>query len=153
MDTRGDHRGPAHSDTKLPRQGRDVLRSLHEDELTTYDIPDVVPNRTAITHSQPPLDTDKYVSTPSFSRSPLLDVLPHLTFLDSTSQQTNATQGTLPTSPATAPVLVLDLLTIEDRRAFGWPLMLTDVLGLVEQALLAQSSFFYANAFSSYAGV
>ena len=49
-------------------------------------------------------------------------------------------------------MLVLDLLTIEDRRVFGWPLMLSDVLGLVEQALLAQSSFFYANAFSSYAG-
>lgn len=49
-------------------------------------------------------------------------------------------------------MLIMDLLTIEDRRTFGWPLMMTDVLGLVEQALLAQSSFFYANAFSSYAG-
>jgi hypothetical protein len=30
--------------------------------------------------------------------------------------------------------------------------MLTDVLGLVEQGLLAQSYFFYAHALSSYAG-
>jgi hypothetical protein len=30
--------------------------------------------------------------------------------------------------------------------------MLTDVLGLVEQGLLAQAHFFYAHALSSYAG-
>lgn len=49
-------------------------------------------------------------------------------------------------------VLVADLLTPEDRREFGWALMLTDVLGLVEQAALAQASYFYAHAISSYAG-
>jgi hypothetical protein len=49
-------------------------------------------------------------------------------------------------------ILVSDLLTIDDRRAFGWPLMLTDVLGLVEQAVLAESYYFYAHALSSYAG-
>ena len=36
--------------------------------------------------------------------------------------------------------------------AFGWPLMLTDVLGLVEQAVLAQTDYFYAHAMSSFAG-
>ena len=44
--------------------GRDVLRSLHGDNLTTYDMPDVVPDRTVVTQSHPPLDTDKYVSLP-----------------------------------------------------------------------------------------
>jgi hypothetical protein len=49
-------------------------------------------------------------------------------------------------------VLIYDLLTIEDRRAFGWPLIFTDVLGLVEQSLAAESAFFYGHAMSSFAG-
>lgn len=49
-------------------------------------------------------------------------------------------------------VLVGDLLTFEDRQEFGWELMFTDILGLVEQAALAQASYFYAHAMSSYAG-
>jgi len=49
-------------------------------------------------------------------------------------------------------VLISDLLTIDDRRAFGWPLMLTDVLGVVEQTLLAHAYYFYAHAMSSFAG-
>ena len=50
-------------------------------------------------------------------------------------------------------VLLSDLLTIEDRREFGWPLMITDVRALVEQALLVQSAFFYGHGMSSLAGV
>ena len=45
-----------------------------------------------------------------------------------------------------------DLLTTDDRRAFGWPLLLTDVRGVLEQALLARSAYFYANAKSSVSG-
>jgi len=50
-------------------------------------------------------------------------------------------------------VMMADLLTMEDRRAFGWPLMITDVLALVEQALLVHSAFFYGHGMSSLAGV
>jgi hypothetical protein len=39
--------------------GRNVLRSLRQDELRVYDIPDVVLDRT-FTDSLPPQDTDKY---------------------------------------------------------------------------------------------
>ncbi|KAI9444791.1 hypothetical protein H4582DRAFT_2108601 [Lactarius indigo] len=46
-----------------------------------------------------------------------------------------------------------DLLTMDDRREFGWPLMFTDVLALVEQQLLAHSAFFYGHGMSSLAGV
>lgn len=49
-------------------------------------------------------------------------------------------------------IRALDLITIEDRRRFGWPLLLTDVLGIVEQDLLARAAFFYAHALSSVAG-
>ena len=46
-----------------------------------------------------------------------------------------------------------DLLTLDDRREFGWPLMITGVLALVEQQLLEYSAFFYGHAMSSLAGV
>ena len=54
---------------------------------------------------------------------------------------------------AAGAVFMSDLLTLDDRRAFGWPLMITDVLALVEQQLLAHSAFFYGHAMSSLAGV
>jgi hypothetical protein len=43
--------------------GRDVLRSLRADELTTYDVPDVTSDRTVL-HLPPPRDTDKYSAFP-----------------------------------------------------------------------------------------
>jgi hypothetical protein len=49
-------------------------------------------------------------------------------------------------------VLVSDLLTIEDRRQFGWPLMISDVLSILEQATLAHAAYFYAHSMSSVAG-
>lgn len=49
-------------------------------------------------------------------------------------------------------VLTRDLLTIEDRREFGWPLMLSDVVAVLEQATLARAAYFYAHAMSSVAG-
>jgi hypothetical protein len=108
--------------------GRRVLRSLRSDELQAYDIPDVVPDRT-VTQTPSPLDADKfYISTDERDPTNIAYLTEH------------------------GAVLVSDLLTIDDRRDFGWPLVLTDVLGLVEQALLAQAYYFYAHALSSYAG-
>ncbi|KAI9450389.1 hypothetical protein BJY52DRAFT_179566 [Lactarius psammicola] len=49
-------------------------------------------------------------------------------------------------------VFVSDLLTMEDRNAFGWSLMYTDVLAVVEQQLLVHSAFFYGPGLSSFAG-
>jgi hypothetical protein len=49
-------------------------------------------------------------------------------------------------------VRAADLITIEDRRRFGWPLLITDVLGIVEQDLMGRGAFFYAHALSSVAG-
>jgi hypothetical protein len=37
-----------------------------------------------------------------------------------------------------------DLITAEDRREMAaWPLVVTDVVGVLEQTLLARSSYFY----------
>lgn len=49
-------------------------------------------------------------------------------------------------------VLIQDLLSFEDRRAFGWPLVMSDVVAVLEQATLAQSAYFYGHAMSSVAG-
>jgi len=49
-------------------------------------------------------------------------------------------------------VFLTDLLKMEDRRTYGWPLMLTDVRALVEQLVLVRSAFFYGHMLSSYSG-
>ena len=49
-------------------------------------------------------------------------------------------------------VFISDLLTMEDRRAFGWPLMLSEVRAIVEQQVLSHSGFFYGRGQSSFAG-
>ena len=49
-------------------------------------------------------------------------------------------------------VFMSDLLTKEDRQAFGWPLMIADVMALVEQQVLVHGSFFYGNHLSSFSG-
>ena len=45
-----------------------------------------------------------------------------------------------------------DILTVEDRRSFGWPLLFTDVLAVIEQNLAVESAFFYGHVLSSFAG-
>lgn len=49
-------------------------------------------------------------------------------------------------------VLFHDLVTFEDRREFGWGILFTDIIGLVEQATLARASYFYGSAMSSFTG-
>jgi hypothetical protein len=49
-------------------------------------------------------------------------------------------------------VFLLDLLTMEDRHEFGWPLLLTDVRAIVEQSMLAHSAYFCGHLMSSYSG-
>lgn len=35
-------------------------------------------------------------------------------------------------------ILFKDVLSLEDRREFGWPLLLTDVVSLVEQQIMGK---------------
>ena len=49
-------------------------------------------------------------------------------------------------------IFIGDLLTPEDRRIIGWPLLLTDVLALLEQSIMGHAAYFYAHAMSSVAG-
>jgi hypothetical protein len=121
---------------------------LGDGGLAAYDVPDVALDRT-IAEVPPPQDTDKHVSlpTPHSLTNLTTPSLPRYYLATDERDPQNVTYLTVHGA-----VLVGDLLTIDDRRAFGWSLMLTDVLGLVEQAVLSHAYFFYAHSMSSYAG-
>ena len=106
--------------------GRAVLG--HLENVTTYDIENVEPDMEQISFP-PPFPEDRfYVATDE--RDP----------------------DALRVISDAGGVFLTDLLEVEDRRAFGWPLMLTDVRALVEQLVLAHSAYFYGHIISSYAG-
>jgi hypothetical protein len=106
--------------------GRSVLE--HLENVTTFDIGDVEPDVNQIAFP-PPLPDDRfYVSTDE--RDPY-------------AVRVISDAGG---------VFLSDLLEMEDRRTFGWPLMLTDVRALVEQSVLSHSAYFYGHKLSSYAG-
>jgi hypothetical protein len=112
---------------KRLESGREILE--HLSNLATYDLQGTRPDLEQITLSPPLPDDYFYVATDE--RSP---------------------EGLEAIRDAGA-VLMVDLLTMEDRRDFGWPLVFTDVMALVEQAVLFHSAFFYGQAMSSLAGV
>ncbi|CED85562.1 hypothetical protein [Phaffia rhodozyma] len=54
---------------------------------------------------------------------------------------------------ANGAIFIGDLITAADRRDLdAWSLVFTDVLGVLEQTMLARGSFFYGHALSSVAG-
>ncbi|KAG8903164.1 hypothetical protein FRB99_003665 [Tulasnella sp. 403] len=109
--------------------GRDILTKIVEtQDVQPFDVPDVKPDLTQLT-LQPPAPGDSFFLATD-ERSP--EGLEYL-----------RTHGAL---------LTLDLMTIEDRREFGWPIMLTDVIALVEQVVMSKGYYFYAHAMSSVAG-
>jgi hypothetical protein len=108
--------------------GRNVIRSITPESLVAYSVPDVSVNHELI-ELKPPNEGDViYIATDE--RDP----------------------GNLAYLREQGAVRAPDLITMEDRRRFGWPLLLTDVLGLVEQDLLSRGAFFYAHALSSLGG-
>lgn len=108
--------------------GREVLRNLSPASLDTYAVPDAKSNAEYV-QLHPPERGDKF-------------------YIATDERDT----GNLAYLKERGAIRASDLITIEDRRRFGWPLLLTDVLGIVEQELLARASFFYAHALSSVAG-
>ncbi|KAI0308222.1 hypothetical protein B0F90DRAFT_1807467 [Multifurca ochricompacta] len=87
---------------------------------------------------------------PDLEQTMLLPPLPDDPFFIATDERD---PGALRVISDAGAVFISDLLTMEDRRTYGWPLMLTDVRALVEQTLLANSAFFYGHGMSSFAGV
>ncbi|KAG8216527.1 hypothetical protein J3R82DRAFT_6643 [Butyriboletus roseoflavus] len=108
--------------------GRNTLASMHGGTASVYNVPDAHPDLSLVTLDPPNPDDKYYIATDE--RDP-----ENLNYLRE--------QGA---------VLISDLLTKEDHREFGWPILLTDVLALVEQAVMSHAAYFYAHAFSSVAG-
>ena len=113
------------------QSGFSILVDLYfgSGNLTTYDLDGVQPDLELVT-LPPPLSDDP--------------------FFVATDERDPDARGKIAAAGA---VFMNDLLTINDRRAFGWWLIITDVRALVEQQLLAHSAFFYGHAMSSLAGV
>jgi hypothetical protein len=106
--------------------GRDILE--HLGNATTYDIEGVEPNPELSTLS-PPLPNDRFFVATDERDPDAMEVI--------------RKEGG---------VFLSDLLTMEDRRKYGWSLLLTDVRAVVEQSLLAHSAYFYGHLMSSFAG-
>jgi hypothetical protein len=112
------------------QSGRAILLDMQFfGHLTTYDLDDAQPDLEQIAMKPPRADDPFFVATDE---------------RDPDARRKIAAAGAL---------FLSDLLTMDDRREFGWPIMITDVLALVEQQLLSHSAFFYGHAMSSLAGV
>jgi hypothetical protein len=106
-----------------------LLVDLHNrGDLRTWDVEDVQPDPEPTALLPPRIDDPFFVATDE---------------RDPDARRKIADAGA---------VFVSDLLTTEDRRAFGWTLMLSDVMGLVEQQVLVHSGFFHGSGLSSFAG-
>ncbi|KIO28545.1 hypothetical protein M407DRAFT_242976, partial [Tulasnella calospora MUT 4182] len=109
--------------------GKVILEQIHtEQKLTPFDIPDVIPDPTQLSLPPPESSDVFFLATDERSEEGMKYVREH------------------------GAVLIGDLVTIDDRREFGWGIMVTDVLALVEQAVLSKAYYFYAHAMSSVAG-
>jgi len=71
-------------------------------------------------------------------------------FFIATDERNPAARRTI---AAAGGVFISDLLTMEDRQTYGWTLMVTDLVAMVEQQVLVCSYFFYGHCLSSFAGV
>ncbi|KAF9229267.1 hypothetical protein BS17DRAFT_792228 [Gyrodon lividus] len=107
-------------------EGRKLLQS--ERPYTVYSIPDITPD-TSIPHRQPPQEGDRFFIATDESDPEKLRY-----FSDNGA------------------IMFRDLVTFEDRHEFGWGILFSDIIGLVEQATLARASYFYGSAMSSFTG-
>ncbi|KAF8140274.1 hypothetical protein EV363DRAFT_1500568 [Boletus edulis] len=107
-------------------EGRNLLQSEHRH--TAYSIPGIVPD-TSIPRRGPPLHGDKFFVATDESDPEKLNYF--------------SENGAL---------MFRDLVTFEDRHEFGWGILFSDIIGLVEQATLARASYFYGSAMSSFTG-
>ncbi|KDN50150.1 hypothetical protein RSAG8_01486, partial [Rhizoctonia solani AG-8 WAC10335] len=109
--------------------GRTVLQEIYDSKkIEIYEVPNVEPEQDVFTRTPPREGDSFYIATDERSK------------------------GGLEYIRKNGGVLISDLLTLEDRQEFGWPIMITDVLAIIEQTVLSHSAYFYAHAMSSVAG-
>ncbi|KAF8340001.1 uncharacterized protein EI90DRAFT_2907527 [Cantharellus anzutake] len=112
------------------QRGREVLRDMSEKNvsLVTYDVPNVTPD-TPYLRSPPPNSSDKF-------------------FIATDAR----TEGELKHIRENGGVLIVDLLSPSDRRLVGWPLLITDVMGILEQVVMSHAHYFCGYHVSSLPG-
>ncbi|KAH7930947.1 hypothetical protein BV22DRAFT_1077535 [Leucogyrophana mollusca] len=107
-------------------EGRKILHSQRP--YVPYPVPGISPD-TSIRHRDPPKDGDRFfVATDE--RDP-----EKLRFFSDNGA-----------------IMIKELMTYEDRHEFGWAILFSDIVGLVEQATLARAAYFYGSAMSSFTG-
>ncbi|KZT50933.1 hypothetical protein CALCODRAFT_488317 [Calocera cornea HHB12733] len=109
-------------------EGRQVLQNIWHKSKQTYEVPGAQPYE-GWQGALPPAHTDPFFLATD-ERDP-----ENIAFLRNQSA-----------------ILINDLLTPEDRQELGWPIMMTDFLGLLEQAILARSAYFVGRMESSVSG-
>ncbi|KAG8806486.1 hypothetical protein FRC17_004968, partial [Serendipita sp. 399] len=110
-------------------KGRKTLEEISTLEPEIYDVPDTEPNMELLTR-KPPRDGDFiYLATDERDEASIKYLKEHKA------------------------ILFNDVVTMDDRRKFGWGLLFTDIISLAEQQIIGHgSSYFYAHAMSSVAG-
>ena len=125
-------------------QGRNFLSGLKEVE--TYNVPDVQPNL-ALINSGAPKNNDPYVPYPK-SSCHVCSYIDRRFYVATDERDPKALEH----FKSQGAVLLPDLITMDDRRTLGWPLMLTDVRAIVEQELLSHAAYFSGVSVSSVSG-
>ncbi|QRW05104.1 O-FucT domain protein [Ceratobasidium sp. AG-Ba] len=118
--------------TRLKRRlttGRGILERLRQENgFQTYQVPGIKPEHEAFDREPPKANDPFYLATDA------------------------RTPQNMEYMRKNGAILIDDLLTLEDRQAFGWPIMLTDVLSILEQTVLSHSAFFVGHEYSSVTG-
>lgn len=110
-------------------RGRSILEHIRMLSPKTYDVPDVVPNMEMFSRKPPLLSDYIYLAT------------------DERDEQAIRYLG------ENGVKLFNDLVSFDDRREFGWPLLFSDTISLVEQWVIGHGAgYFYGHAMSSVAG-
>ncbi|CAE6446175.1 unnamed protein product [Rhizoctonia solani] len=109
--------------------GRKVLHEIYDSkQIQVFEVPNVEPEKEVFSRP-PPREGDSFcIATDERSKDGL--------------EYIRKNGG----------VLIFDLLTLEDRQEFGWPITITDVLAIIEQTVLSRSAYFHAHIMSSVAG-
>ncbi|KAG9314347.1 hypothetical protein JVU11DRAFT_5139 [Chiua virens] len=107
-------------------EGRELLQSEHRH--AAYSVPGIAPDP-SILRREPPMKGDKFFIATDESDPEKLAYF-----------------------SKNGAIMFRDLVTIEDRHEFGWGILFSDIIGLVEQVTLAHASYFYGSAMSSFTG-
>lgn len=129
--------------------GTKKLRQYAEDgSVEVADIPGVVAD-CSFRNKTPPQIGDRYAIKVTHNAT----LSAHITFRWFLATDERSPE-VLAYARAHNATLISDLLaeTPHLRRLFGWPMLYTDTLGLVEQGVMARAAFFFAHYRSSLAG-